>query len=115
MYLPHCVIHLRYKAMEGEKNRMRKIVKCRNSWHSENFHPYRIINGLGLVVQQGDFEKKKSKESQAELMKMLKKNAKRLPNNVYSRMQKTLNKLSDSELGDITQTELVRYIVDEYS
>jgi KaiC/GvpD/RAD55 family RecA-like ATPase len=115
MYLADCVIHLRYKAMEGEKNRMLKIVKCRNSWHSENFHPYRIINGLGLVVQQGDFEKKRSKESQAELKKLLKKNADRLPNNIFTRMQKTLNMLSDSELGDITQTELVRYIVDEYS
>jgi hypothetical protein len=115
MYLADCVIHLRYQAMEGEKNRMLKIVKCRNSWHSENFHPYRIINGLGLVVQQGDFKKKISKESQAELMKILKKNAKLLPDNVYTRMQKTLNKLSDSELGEITQEELVRYILDEYS
>ncbi len=115
MYLADCVIHLRYKAMEGDKNRMLKIVKCRNSWHSEHFHPYRIINGLGLVVQKDKFEKKSSKESTAELMKILDRNAKRLPNNIYTRMQKILKKISDSELGDIRRNELVEYIIDEYS
>ncbi|UCE37170.1 MAG: ATP-binding protein [Thermoplasmata archaeon] len=115
MYLADCVIHLRYKAMEGPKNRMLKIVKCRNSWHSEDFHQYRIISGLGLVVQQGDFEKKTKKEAPAELMKMLEKNATLLPEGVYTKMHKTLKSLSDSELGDITHPELIRYIVDEYS
>jgi len=46
MYLADCVIHLRYKALEGTNSRTLKIIKCRNSWHSEDFHPYRIINGL---------------------------------------------------------------------
>jgi KaiC/GvpD/RAD55 family RecA-like ATPase len=115
MYLADCVVHLRYKAMEGDKNRMLKIVKCRNSWHSEDFHPYRIINGLGLVVQQGDLKEKGKKESADELMMMLEKNAARLPKTVYARMQKTFKKLSDSDLGDITHPELLRYIMEEYS
>lgn len=115
MYLADCVVHLRYKAMEGENNRMLKIVKCRNSWHSEDFHPYRIINGLGLVVQQGDFKQKGKKGSTDELIAMLEKNAARLPKTVYTRMQRTFKKLSDSDLGDITHHELLRYILEEYS
>ncbi len=115
MYLADCVIHLRYKALEGKENRMLKIIKCRNSWHSEDFHPYRIINGLGLVVQQGSFKRKRKTESTKELIQMLQKNAAHLPKNVYQRMENTLKNLSDSELGGITYPELMRYIIEEYS
>lgn len=115
MYLADCVIHLRYKAMEGAKNRMLKIVKCRNSWHSEEFHPYRIISGLGLVVQRGKFKDPRKRESPIALMKELEKDAALLPNKVYNRTARTFKDLTDEELGDITHSELVRYIVEEYS
>lgn len=114
MYLADCVIHLRYKAMESGKNRKLKIVKCRNSWHSEDFHTYRIITGLGLVIQHERFEKKEKKESTEELMKELEKNADLLPKNVYQRMQRTLKNLSDADLGEITHTELLNHIIEEY-
>ena len=115
MYLADCVIHLRYKAMEGANNRMLKIVKCRNSWHSEIFHPYRIISGLGLVVQGRDLEKVAKKGSNDELIKELEKNVTLLPKIVYERMQRTFKGLSDAELGDISHSELIRYIIEEYS
>ncbi|UCE74693.1 MAG: hypothetical protein JSV56_03055 [Methanomassiliicoccales archaeon] len=115
MYLADCVIHLRYKAMEGSNSRMLKIVKCRNSWHSEEFHPYRIISGLGLVVKQGDFGKTRKKESAQELMKELEKNAGNLPKNAFQKLKETFKELSDAELGNITYAELMRYIMEEYS
>ncbi|MEE9152438.1 MAG: ATPase domain-containing protein [Thermoplasmata archaeon] len=115
MYLADCVIHLRYKAMDDANSRMLKIVKCRNSWHSEEFHPYRIISGLGLVVHHKLIDRTRKKESAMELMKALEKNASKLPNKVYKRMQKTLKGLSDSDLGDITHSELMHYILEEYS
>lgn len=114
MYLADCVIHLRYKAMEGAGSRKLKIVKCRNSWHSEEFHPYRIISGLGLVVQQGDFGKNKKKESVIELITELDKNAKNLPKSTYLRLKETFKELSDAELGGISHSELMRYILEEY-
>jgi len=115
MYLADCVIHLRYKALEGTNSRTLKIIKCRNSWHSEDFHPYRIINGLGLIIQHELTERTIKRESTEKLMKALEKNAERLPENIYKRMQKAFKDLSDSELGGITHTELMRYIIDEYS
>ncbi|UCG68230.1 MAG: circadian clock protein KaiC [Thermoplasmata archaeon] len=115
MYLADCVIHLRYKAMEGGQSRMLKIVKCRNSWHSEQFHPYRIINGLGLVVQHETYDGRRKKESNVKLIEALKKSEDSLPENVYKRMQKTFKELSDSELGEISHSELMRYIIEEYS
>lgn len=114
MYLADCVIHLRYKAMEGAGSRKLKIVKCRNSWHSEEFHPYRIISGLGLVVQQGEFSKNKKTESVIELMTELDKNAKKLPKNTYQRLKETFKELTDVELGGISHGELMRYILEEY-
>lgn len=114
MYLADCVIHLRYKALEGANNRMLKIVKCRNSWHSEKFHPYRIISGLGLVVQRGQLEIPNKKESPIALMKELKKDAALLPNKVYQRTLRTFKELSEGELGDIKHSELVHYIIEEY-
>lgn len=115
MYLADCVIHLRYKAMESATNRMLKIVKCRNSWHSEVFHPYRIITGLGLVVQHENFKKTIKKESTIMLMKELEKNAHLLPKTIYKRMQRTFKDLSDAELGEISHSELMRHVIEEYS
>lgn len=115
MYLADCVIHLRYKAMEAENNRMLKIVKCRNSRHSDGFFPYRIISGLGLVAQSRHFEKNEKKEAISALIKQLESNADALPDQIYKRMQKTFSQLSDTELGDITHDELMNYVLDEYS
>ena len=115
MYLADCVIHLRYKAMEAENNRMLKIVKCRNSWHSDGFYPYKIISGLGLVTQSRDYKKKEKKESISALIKQLESNADALPDQIYKRMQRTFSQLSDAELGDITHEELMHYVLDEYS
>jgi KaiC/GvpD/RAD55 family RecA-like ATPase len=115
MYLADCVIHLRYKALEGANSRMLKVIKCRNSWHSEDFHPYRIISGLGLVAQHDLKEPGKTKKTNEELIKVLEENAAQLPNAVFQRMQKTLKGLTDSELGDIKYSELIRYIIEEYS
>ncbi len=115
MYLADCVIHLRYKAMEAENNRMLKIVKCRNSWHSDGFYPYKIISGLGLVTQSRQYEKKEKKEVISALIKQLESNADALPDQIYRRMQKTFSQLSDTELGDITHEELMHYVLDEYS
>ncbi len=115
MYLADCVIHLRYKAMEAENNRMLKIVKCRNSWHSEGFYPYRIISGLGLVAQSRNYKKKEKREAISALIKQLESNADALPEQIYKRMQRTFSQLSDTELGDITHEELMSYVLDEYS
>jgi KaiC/GvpD/RAD55 family RecA-like ATPase len=114
MYLADCVIHLRYLAMEGAGSRKLKIVKCRNSSHSEEFHPYRIISGLGLVVQQGDFKNKKDIDSVNELLEELEKNAKKLPANAYKRLKETFKGLTHDDLGGISQEELMRYIMEEY-
>lgn len=115
MYLADCVIHLRYKAMDAENNRMLKIVKCRNSWHSDGFYPYKILRGLGMVAQSKDFKKNEKKVSSKALLHQLESSADALPEHVYRRMEKTFSELSNTELGDLTHEELMSYIVEEYS
>lgn len=114
MYLADCVIHLQYKAHEDTEHRMLKIVKCRNSRHSELFHPYKIMNKLGLVVQRGDFRFERRKTTTDELMQELKKNAQYLPQPIYQRLQKTFEEISDKDMKGISHSELLSYILDEY-
>lgn len=51
MYLADNVIHLRYKSHESPERRELKIIKCRSSKHSHFWHPYKIVRGSGIIVQ----------------------------------------------------------------
>ncbi len=112
MYLADCVMHLRYRAMEGGAYRMLKIVKARSTRHSELSHPYRIIKGLGLIVQHGEYRVDDSRTIPMELESILKSS--KLPASVATHMAKTLGELTDGDFEDLPAEELVKYILEEY-
>jgi KaiC/GvpD/RAD55 family RecA-like ATPase len=114
MYLSDTVIHLRYRALEGGVYRMLKIVKCRSSRHSELSHPYKIVKGLGLIVQHGDFQKAETKAVPTALEARLGDTAD-LPPTAAARLRKALGELSDADLSNMDADELMGYIKEEYS
>ena len=52
MYLADNVVHLRYQSHSNPERRDLKIIKCRSSKHSRQWHPYGILKGAGLYIQR---------------------------------------------------------------
>jgi KaiC/GvpD/RAD55 family RecA-like ATPase len=115
MYLADCVLHLRYRSTDEGVARRLKIVKCRSSAHSELSHPYHIVRGLGLVVERGDFSPLQSDAIPSQVKKELERLSERLPSNVYARLAKSLEELTDQDFRQIKGQELVESILDEYA
>ncbi|MDG6220980.1 MAG: ATPase domain-containing protein [Candidatus Thermoplasmatota archaeon] len=114
MYLADTVIHLRHRATEEEVFRKLKIAKCRSSKHSEMYHPYSIIKGLGVVVEKGDYNPSEEKTASLEMRRLLKDRARVLPPLVYKRILKVLDELSDNDFKTLSPTEMVDSIIEEY-
>jgi len=51
IFLGDTVIHLKNIGYGEAFNRTLRIVKHRGSWHAEGVFPYRILRGLGIVVE----------------------------------------------------------------
>jgi KaiC/GvpD/RAD55 family RecA-like ATPase len=114
MYLSDSVIHLRYKAMEGNQSRRLKIVKARSTRHSEEWHPYQIVKGLGLIVDQGQFRRSSSVKIPVQLKSLL--DAKKsLPATVRERVGKALDLLTDDDFRGLKPEEILTYIIQEYA
>lgn len=114
MYLSDSVIHLRYKAMEGNQSRRLKIVKARSTRHSELWHPYRIVKGLGLIVDTGEFRRTTTSKIPVQLKSLL-DGKKALPAAVRERVGKALDLLTDDDFRGLKPEELLTYIIQEYS
>jgi len=114
MYLSDCVIHMRYKAMEGEVSRRLKIVKARSTRHSMSWHPYHIVKGLGLIVDQGDFRRSTSAKIPAQLKALLEKREALTPK-IRERVGKALDLLTDDDFRGLKPEEVLSYIVQEFT
>jgi circadian clock protein KaiC len=115
MYLADCVIHLRYRALDEGADRKLKIVKCRNSRHSERSHSYGIIKGLGIVVQRGGETGKDERKVSGQLRSEIAKVSARLPKGVQVRLERALSEVRDSDIRRIDPAELVEDILNEYA
>jgi KaiC/GvpD/RAD55 family RecA-like ATPase len=114
MYLADCVIHLRYRALDEGADRRLKIVKCRNSRHSERSHPYSIIKGLGVIVSRGGEPAKDERRVSAQLKTELAKVSQALPKEVRDRIERAISDIRDSDLRSIDPDDLVEDIASEY-
>ncbi len=114
MYLSDCVIHMRYKAMEGEVSRRLKIVKARSTRHSMSWHPYHIVKGLGLIVDQGDFRRSTSAKIPAQLKALLEKREALTPK-IRERVGKSLDLLTDDDFRGLKPEEVLSYIIQEFT
>jgi len=113
MYLADCVIHLQYKPLEGEVTRKLKIIKCRNSRHSEYSHNYYLMKGLGIFVDSGNYKIKDSKKISAQLMDELAKIS-NMPETTQKRLLKILEELSDEDFKNLQPPDIINSILLEY-
>lgn len=115
MYLADCVVHLRYRSVDAPVDRMLKIVKCRSSKHSDLTHSYRIIKGLGLVVERGNYERIDTKKIPNQLKEDIRGVAvDKLPQHVKSRLSRALDELTDDDFKGIKTAEMIEDLIEEY-
>lgn len=114
MYLADCVIHLRYKASEGNVTRYLKIIKARSSRHSDLSHPYRIVKGLGLIIDAADYKRQQTTKIPTQIKSVLQQQGP-LPKNVYDNIQKALEGLDDEDFRTLKAERLIETIISEYS
>lgn len=114
MYIADSIIHLQYRTTREEINRNLRIVKCRSSNHSEQTHPYRIVSGIGLIVQHLDLPPPKTTKISKRLNAHFNDLAKKLPREVRIRVSKAISNLTDYDLRNIDPDTLLEDISDEY-
>jgi KaiC/GvpD/RAD55 family RecA-like ATPase len=113
MYLADTVIHLRYRTGDN-LSRMLKVVKMRGSRHSEEYHHYRIIPGLGMVVFRGRDSRKKSRELVKHLESLLRARLKKASPITMNRISKMLKSMEDGDLEGVDLEELADSIVEAF-
>ncbi|HYS72331.1 MAG TPA: ATPase domain-containing protein [Thermoplasmata archaeon] len=114
MYLADSVIHLRYRPSEGNPSRRLKIVKARSTRHSDEWHPYHIMKGLGLIVDHGDFKRSSSAKIPGQLKALLEQK-KAVPPAVVARVGKALDLLTDDDFKGMKPEEILSYIIQEFA
>ena len=112
MYLADSVIHLRYTHIGDKVTRKLKIIKCRSSRHSEEAHPYRIIKGLGIVVDNSGYVRKTTKRAPTNILDMLRE--RKIPPGVYEHIRKAMKELVDDDFKGIDIGRLIESIIEEY-
>ena len=121
MYLADNVIHLRYRSHESPENREMKIIKCRSSRHSRFWHPYTIVRGSGVIIQESNLANTPPRnvvDMSARLNKILEnlprdKKAKLTPK-VRQSLVRTITKLSQEDIGDLDPKYILTQILSEY-
>ncbi len=113
MYLADCVIHLRYLILEDTEKRALKIIKCRSSRHSKFYHNYKILRGLGLMIQKAPLEIKGTKEIPNKLKKEIEKKTNLRPREMQEFI-KNLDYLIDDDFNGLNYKEIAGNILKEF-
>ena len=112
MYLADCVIHLRLDHDESAPSRTLKIIKCRNSRHSQSRHAYQITRGFGIILEGIEGRKVATAKVPSQLRQMLLTRA--LPKSVLERLEKALEGLTDEDFRTLKPEALLDLILQEY-
>jgi len=115
MYLADTVLHLRYRVMNENTRRSIKVIKARSSRHCQREHPYSIIKGLGMVIENREEGAGMSNKAVLEFRSLLKQNRRRVPVHVYQRIMKATEEMSDRDFQDIGPSEVVMELLKEYN
>ncbi|WP_455391620.1 RAD55 family ATPase [[Eubacterium] cellulosolvens] len=114
MYIADCIIHLKYQTSGDNITRNLRIVKCRSSSHSEKSHPYRIVGGIGVIVQHDEFPAPKTTKISKRLFSQFNDLSKKLPREVRLRVSRAFSGLTDYDLRNIDPNILLEDIAEEY-
>ncbi|HYT00655.1 MAG TPA: ATPase domain-containing protein [Thermoplasmata archaeon] len=112
MYLADCVVHLKFNSDEADPTRLLKIVKCRNSRHSQGSHAYQIVRGLGIVLEGVDGRKAATAKGPSQLRQMLLTRS--MPKNVRDHLEKSLDGLTDEDFRSLKPEQVLEMILQEY-
>lgn len=121
MYLADNVIHLRYQSHKSPESRELKIIKCRSSRHSHFWHPYTIVRGSGVIVQEAMLESARSRKV-VDMTEMLtnvfnnipKEKKEKLTPKVRESIMNTIEKLSVEDIGSMNPEYILIQILQEY-
>lgn len=121
MYLADNVIHLRYKSHESPEHRDMKIIKCRSSRHSHFWHPYKIVKGSGIIVQDASLSGETpphvvdlNSRLEKALAKMPASKKKKLTPKVSHSIYWTISLLSMEDIGTLDPDYIIKQILLEY-
>jgi len=112
MYLADCVIHLRFDPNDARTMRRLQVIKCRNSRHSPESHPYEIIRGLGVVLEGVDPKRVITAKVPSQLRQLLLSRA--LPKDVREHLEKSLDGLTDDDFRSLKPEQVLELILQEY-
>ena len=112
MYLADCVIHLRFDYGDPKHGRQLRIIKCRNSRHSQEPHPYEILRGLGVVLEGVESRRTATSKGPSQLRQLLL--TRNLPKNVRDRLEKALDGLTDDDFRALKPEQVLELILQEY-
>lgn len=96
-----------------EENRTMRVVKCRNSWHSRLAHPYRILRGMGVVIQSS-VEEKMLVSMPENIEERLRKLILPLPREERQEIERTLNIILQEDVGQMELDYLLHFILEDY-
>lgn len=114
MYLADTVIHLKYIEQEGMRKRQLHILKCRNSRHSNRFHPYVVVKEFGLIIKATEGFAADSSKLPPESFLELEQSISKLPPLAAERMKKALPQLLRIDFNDIDVSGMLSDLVEEY-
>ena len=103
------------KSARNLPTRVLEIVKCRNSRHSEQSHPYTIVKGFGILVQGKSRRLDKTRKSPEALKRQLAKYEKSFSKRVWTNIINSLDNLNDEDFADVDLTQLVADLITAYS
>ena len=112
MYLADCVIHLRFDHGPSKYTREMQIIKCRNSRHDPDAHPFEILRGLGIVLGGVDMHHVPTAKVPSQLRQMLLTRA--VPKEVRDRLEKSLDGLTDDDFRGLKPEQVLELILQEY-
>ncbi len=121
MYLADNVVHLRYKSHESPERRDLKVIKCRSSRHSQFWHPYRIVRGSGIIVQESALAAETPKKIvdmrvllDEALDKISKEKKASLTPRVKRSIDRTIHSLSKEDISTLDADYILSQILGEY-
>ena len=86
LFLGDTVVHLKNIGYGEAFNRTLRIIKHRGSWHAEGVFPYRILDGVGIVVEGVDYIEKRREK--VDIDSLIKKMGVKVPQELYKKLKK---------------------------
>lgn len=113
MYLADSVIHLRHSAPGHQAGRTLRIIKCRSSRHSRKEHPYKIIEGLGIMIQQLESRENLGRELTINLKNEIQASGS-ISAPIKKRITSILDNLRDQDFEGLDRKSVIENIMEEY-